>query len=57
MRKLLFFLPFLLGAQEPIAEDRGAAGMRRAQLSAKTSIRAMHIAAHPDDEDGATCRC
>ncbi|MFN7646348.1 MAG: PIG-L family deacetylase [Acidobacteriota bacterium] len=54
MRKLLFFLPFLLGAQEPIAEDRGAAGMRRAQLSAKTSIRAMHIAAHPDDEDGAT---
>jgi LmbE family N-acetylglucosaminyl deacetylase len=54
MRKLLFLLPLLLPAQEPIAEDRGAAGLRRAQLSAKTSIRAMHIAAHPDDEDGAT---
>ena len=52
MRKLLFFLPLLLNAQDPIAEDRGAAGLHRAQLSAKTSIRAMHIAAHPDDEDG-----
>ena len=52
MRKLLFLLPLLLNAQDPIPEDRGAAGLHRGKLSAKTSLRAMHIAAHPDDEDG-----
>lgn len=39
-------------AHEPIAEDRGAAGLWRALKELRTTGSVMHITAHPDDEDG-----
>ena len=40
------------GARLP--EDRGAAGLWRTLLELRTTASALHITAHPDDEDGAT---
>ncbi len=42
--------PFLT-AQEPVPEDRGAAGLWRALLKLRTTATVLHIVAHPDDED------
>jgi LmbE family N-acetylglucosaminyl deacetylase len=37
-----------------LPEDRGAAGLWRRLLQLQTTARVLHIAAHPDDEDGPT---
>lgn len=37
---------------EKIPEDRGAAGLWRELLQLRTTASAMHVTAHPDDEDG-----
>jgi LmbE family N-acetylglucosaminyl deacetylase len=42
--------PFL-AAQEPLPEDRGAAGLWRALLELQTTATVLHVVAHPDDED------
>ena len=39
-------------AQNPLPEDRGAAGLWQALLKLRTTASALHITAHPDDEDG-----
>ena len=39
-------------AHEPLPEDRGAAGLGRALKELRTTASAMHVTAHPDDEDG-----
>ncbi len=39
-------------AHEPLPEDRGAAGLWRALKELRTTGSAMHVTAHPDDEDG-----
>ena len=51
---LLVVLAFCAAAlaQEPLAEDRGAAGLSRALKELRTTASVMHITAHPDDEDG-----
>ena len=36
-----------------LPEDRGAAGLWRTLLQLRTTASALHITAHPDDEDGA----
>ena len=41
-------------AHEPLPEDRGAAGLWRALKELRTTGSAMHITAHPDDEDRVT---
>ena len=41
-------------AQVPLPEDRGAAGLWQALMKLRTTASAMHIVAHPDDEDGGT---
>jgi LmbE family N-acetylglucosaminyl deacetylase len=43
-----------LYAREPIPEDRGAAGLSQTLRRLNSNARAMHITAHPDDEDGGT---
>lgn len=42
----------LPGYRGSLAEDRGALGLFRTLRELGTTGRAMHIAAHPDDEDG-----
>lgn len=37
-----------------LSEDRGAAGLWRTLLELRTTASALHITAHPDDEDGPT---
>lgn len=49
---LLFLLPLLLLARDPLPEDRGAAGLWQSLQRLQTTARVMHITAHPDDEDG-----
>jgi LmbE family N-acetylglucosaminyl deacetylase len=48
----------ILGAtvfgQEPLAQDRGAAGLFQSLKRLETTVRVMQITAHPDDEDGGT---
>ena len=41
-------------AHEPLPEDRGMAGLWRVLKELRTTASAMHITAHPDDEDGGT---
>jgi LmbE family N-acetylglucosaminyl deacetylase len=43
-----------LFAQEPLPEDRGAAGLWQSLRQLQTTARVLHITAHPDDEDGPT---
>ena len=44
-----------LGADDgKLPEDRGAAGLWRSLLELRTTASAIHITAHPDDEDGPT---
>jgi LmbE family N-acetylglucosaminyl deacetylase len=54
MRWLICILTLPLFAAEPLPEDRGAAGLWRSLLQLQTTARVLHIAAHPDDEDGPT---
>ena len=54
MRRLICILTLPLFAADPLPEDRGAAGLWRAMLQLQTTARVLHIAAHPDDEDGPT---
>lgn len=54
MRRLICILALPLFALEPLPEDRGAAGLWRSLLELQTTARVLHIAAHPDDEDGPT---
>jgi LmbE family N-acetylglucosaminyl deacetylase len=54
MRWILFAFSLSLFAAEPLPEDRGAAGLWRSLLQLQTTARVLHIAAHPDDEDGPT---
>ncbi|MBL8236647.1 MAG: PIG-L family deacetylase [Bryobacterales bacterium] len=54
MRWLICILTLPLFAAEPLPEDRGAAGLWRSMLQLQTTARVLHIAAHPDDEDGPT---
>src|SRR5688500_14568425 len=35
-----------------LTDDRGAAGLWRTLLELRTTASALHITAHPDDEDG-----
>ena len=46
--------PAGIRAQVHLPEDRGAAGLWQALLKLRTTASAMHIVAHPDDEDGGT---
>ena len=41
-------------AQVHLPEDRGAGGLWQALLKLRTTASAMHIVAHPDDEDAGT---
>jgi LmbE family N-acetylglucosaminyl deacetylase len=57
--RALAALPFLLvlcaaNAAEPLAEDRGAAGLRQTLRRLENPYRVLHVTAHPDDEDSAT---
>ncbi|MBI2689929.1 MAG: PIG-L family deacetylase [Acidobacteria bacterium] len=52
MRWLIFSLALPIFSAEPLPEDRGAAGLWRSLLQLQTTARVLHIAAHPDDEDG-----
>jgi len=54
MRWLICILTLPLFAADPLPEDRGAAGLWRSLLKLQTTARVLHIAAHPDDEDGPT---
>jgi hypothetical protein len=54
MRWLICILALPLFAADPLPEDRGAAGLWRSLLQLQTTARVLHIAAHPDDEDGPT---
>ncbi len=54
MRRLICILALPLFAADPLPEDRGAAGLWRSLLQLQTTARVLHIAAHPDDEDGPT---
>jgi len=54
MRRLICILALPLFAAEPLPEDRGAAGLWQTLLKLQTTARVLHIAAHPDDEDGPT---
>jgi LmbE family N-acetylglucosaminyl deacetylase len=54
MRWLICILALPLFAAETLPEDRGAAGLWRSLLQLQTTARVLHIAAHPDDEDGPT---
>ncbi len=40
------------GVPAELAQDQGAAGLRRALLRLGTTARLMQVVAHPDDEDG-----
>ncbi len=40
------------GGGTALPEDRGAAGLWQALLKLRTTASALHITAHPDDEDG-----
>lgn len=35
-----------------LPEDRGAAGLWRSLMEVRTTASALHLTAHPDDEDG-----
>ena len=48
----LLVLAPLAGGGTALPEDRGAAGLWQALLKLRTSASALHITAHPDDEDG-----
>ncbi|MFN0101820.1 MAG: PIG-L family deacetylase [Bryobacteraceae bacterium] len=52
MRWLICILTSSLFAADPLPEDRGAAGLWHSLLKLQTTARVLHIAAHPDDEDG-----
>jgi LmbE family N-acetylglucosaminyl deacetylase len=56
MRPLICILalPIFACAAEILPEDRGAAGLWRSLLGLQTTARVLHVAAHPDDEDGPT---
>ncbi|MSV29740.1 MAG: PIG-L family deacetylase [Bryobacterales bacterium] len=56
VRTLVFLvlIGHCLHAREPIPEDRGAAGLWQSLKRINNNARAMHITAHPDDEDGGT---
>jgi len=47
----ILFVPLFAA---PLPEDRGASGLWHALLELQTTARVLHIAAHPDDEDGPT---
>jgi len=54
MRWLICILTMPIFAADPLPEDRGAAGLWHSLLKLQTTARVLHIAAHPDDEDGPT---
>jgi LmbE family N-acetylglucosaminyl deacetylase len=55
LRFTVFATVSVLGfAREPIAEDRGAAGLSQAVRKLQTSVRVLSVTAHPDDEDAGT---
>jgi LmbE family N-acetylglucosaminyl deacetylase len=41
-------------ALEPLPQDRGAGGVWQTLRKLQSTVRVMHITAHPDDEDGGT---
>ncbi len=41
-----------LAGLEPLAQDRGASGLRQTLRSLASPYRVLHVVAHPDDEDG-----
>ncbi|HEU0124178.1 MAG TPA: PIG-L family deacetylase [Bryobacteraceae bacterium] len=52
MRRWICILALPIFAADPLPEDRGAAGLWHALTQLQTTARVLHIAAHPDDEDG-----
>ncbi|MFQ5694358.1 MAG: PIG-L family deacetylase, partial [Terriglobia bacterium] len=48
----LFVLSLPVAAGTPLPEDRGAAGLWQTLGQLQTTASAIHITAHPDDEDG-----
>ena len=45
-------LPYLAGFAQPLAKDRGAAGLSESLRRLATRASLMMVTAHPDDEDG-----
>jgi len=54
MRWIVCLCGLAVFAQDPLPEDRGAAGLYLKLKKLQTTARVMHIVAHPDDEDAAT---
>ncbi len=48
----LLVLAVPVAGDSALPEDRGAAGLWQALLKLRTTASALHITAHPDDEDG-----